>query len=315
MPFVKTTKSNAYFKRFQTKFRRRRIGKTDYYARKRMVCQALNKYGIPKYRLVSRITQHKVIAQIVYSMQKGDFCICQANSKELQKLGGLETGFTSYPAAYATGLLLARRLLEKLGMANLFGGVTEADGKDYDVSADPNCVKLSRKPFKAILDIGLQRSTVGNRVFGVLKGACDGGLHIPHSIKKYPGYSYDKDSKKGEYNAEFHCDRIFGCHIDEYMTHLKEKSEDEYQKQFRLWDKCLKTSKSENVEALFTKLHEKIRSSPKQIKAKHDKKKVNYTDKNKTLIKTSTGTYLKNRRLTYAQKKANLQTKLDMIKN
>merc|ERR1712048_678348 len=81
MPFVKRTKTNAYFKGFQTQFRRRREAKTDYYARKRMVTQDLNKYGAPKFRLVARITNAKVIAQIVYSMQKGDFCVTQATSE------------------------------------------------------------------------------------------------------------------------------------------------------------------------------------------------------------------------------------------
>ena len=37
MAFVKVIKNKAYFMRFQTKFRRRRQGKTDYYARKRLV--------------------------------------------------------------------------------------------------------------------------------------------------------------------------------------------------------------------------------------------------------------------------------------
>ena len=37
--YVKVVKNKAYFKRFQVKFRRRREGKTDYYARKRLVIQ------------------------------------------------------------------------------------------------------------------------------------------------------------------------------------------------------------------------------------------------------------------------------------
>ena len=50
MPFVKIVKNKAYFKRFQVKFRRRREGKTDYFARKRLVVQDKNKYNTPKYR-------------------------------------------------------------------------------------------------------------------------------------------------------------------------------------------------------------------------------------------------------------------------
>lgn len=53
MPFSKERKSPQYFSRFQVAPRRRREGKTDYYARKRLVAQAKNKYASPKYRLVS----------------------------------------------------------------------------------------------------------------------------------------------------------------------------------------------------------------------------------------------------------------------
>jgi len=35
--FIKVVKTKAYYKRFETKFRRRREGKTDYYARKRLI--------------------------------------------------------------------------------------------------------------------------------------------------------------------------------------------------------------------------------------------------------------------------------------
>ncbi len=54
MPFVKVQKTKAYFKRYQVKFRRRREGKTDYRARKRLITQDKNKYNSPKYRLVVR---------------------------------------------------------------------------------------------------------------------------------------------------------------------------------------------------------------------------------------------------------------------
>jgi len=37
MAFVKLVKNNAYYKRYQTAYRRRREGKTDYYARKRLI--------------------------------------------------------------------------------------------------------------------------------------------------------------------------------------------------------------------------------------------------------------------------------------
>ena len=37
MGFIKSLKTKAYYKRYQTKFRRRREGKTDYRARRKMV--------------------------------------------------------------------------------------------------------------------------------------------------------------------------------------------------------------------------------------------------------------------------------------
>ena len=41
-------------------------GRTDYYARLRMVIQDKNKYASPRYRLVVRITNRTVICQIVH---------------------------------------------------------------------------------------------------------------------------------------------------------------------------------------------------------------------------------------------------------
>jgi len=314
MPFVKTTKTNAYFKRFQTQFRRRRESKTDYYARKRMVTQDLNKYGAPKFRLVARITNAKVIAQIVYSMQKGDFCVTQATSVELSKWG-LTTGFTSYAAAYATGLLVARRILSKYGLANLFKGVSSVDGNDYDVSADAEAVKQDKRPFKAILDIGSTNASTGNRVFGVLKGACDGGLHVPHSVKKYPGYVREEGSKKGVYTAEVHKDRIFGCHIDEYMDKLKNESEDDFNKQFSKWNKCLTDAKVDSCEDLFIKIHEGIRADPLYTKKNRTQKPPVYTDKRRTIIKGAKGKpYLRARKFTYDERKQALQMKINIAR-
>ena len=46
MGLVKVQKNKAYYKRLQTKYRRRREGKTDYYARRKLVSQDKNKYSI-----------------------------------------------------------------------------------------------------------------------------------------------------------------------------------------------------------------------------------------------------------------------------
>merc|ERR1712196_219101 len=147
-----------------------------------------------------------------------------------------------------------------------------------------------------------------------MKGACDGGLHIPHNIKKFPGFSKSDDNKKGEYVHEAHKDRIFGCHVDEYMDKLKEESTDAYNKQFGKWDKCLKKAKCETVEDLFTKIHESIRKDPSFKKVEHKKQPVKYSNKQKTLVKTSKGQYLREKRLTHAERKANVQMKIKIAR-
>lgn len=306
MPFVKLTKTKAYFKRYQTQYRRRREGKTDYYARKRMVYQDLNKYLAPRYRLVARITNSKVIAQIAFATLSGDKILCQADSRELQKWG-LKTGYTSYPAAYGTGLLLARRLLKQLNMGDMYKGAKTIDGQAYDVSGEANA---DRRPFKAVLDIGIRRPTVGNRVFAVLKGATDGGVHVPHSINKFPGFSKGDTKDKNAYDAETHRARIFGAHIDEYMDKLKEEGEEGYKKQFNKWDQTLKDAGVEGVEDLFEKVFEGIRNDPGKTKKKSFKPTLAYTDDRKTIAKVGAKSYKRDRRLTDQERKANIQKKI-----
>ena len=308
MVFVKVVKNKAYFKRFQTKFRRRREGKTDYLARKNMVCQDLNKFVAPKYRLVSRITNSRVIVQVVYSQLIGDKVLCQAESSEFKKWG-LTTGLTSYAAAYATGLLVARRLLAKLGMDKTYTGCEEIDGQDYDVSAHP-CD--SRRPFMAILDIGIRRPTIGNRVFAVMKGASDGGLHVPHSVKRFPGFK-KLENKKTLYNAEVHRDRIFGCHIDLYMEKFEET---ETNKQFKKWKQVLKENGVNCVEEMFEKIHDEIRKdSTRSKKTKKIQKKVKYEGKHGEVVVTEGGKkYRRDRKKTYEQRKADVEERINIVK-
>merc|ERR1712002_134263 len=53
------------------------------------------------------------------------------------------------------------------------------------------------------------------------KGAVDGGLDIPHSEKRFPGY--DNESKS--LNADVHRAHIFGQHVADYMRSLSEEDE------------------------------------------------------------------------------------------
>ncbi|CAI9156270.1 unnamed protein product [Rangifer tarandus platyrhynchus] len=129
MGFVKVVKNKAYFKRYQVKFRRRREGKTDYYARKRLVIQDKNKYNTPKYRMIVHVTNRDIIYQIAYARIEGDMIVCAAYAHELPKYG-VKAGLTNYAAAYCTGLLLAGRLLNRFGMDKIYEGQVEVTGDE-----------------------------------------------------------------------------------------------------------------------------------------------------------------------------------------
>lgn len=240
-------------------------GKTDYRARKRLISQDKNKYSSPKYRLVVRLTNKHVICQIVYSEIVGDKVMAYANSAELPRYG-LTAGLKNYAAAYCTGLLVARRLLTKLGLAEIYEGTLTSGDDDYSpevVSIKPGKrtyyvdeLDDDKNPFHAILDVGIITTSTGSRVFGALKGATDGGLDIPHSEKRFPGY--DRDSKK--YDADVHKERIFGEHVAEYMRYLIEEDATKYKTHFKEY--IAAEVEPDDVEELYQKVHQKIREDP-----------------------------------------------------
>ena len=123
---------------------------------------------------------------------------------------------TNWAAAYATGLLLARRTLVKLGLDDTFTGVEEVDGEFKLTEAAEGEDGEDRRPFKCHLDVGLHKTSTGARVFGAMKGASDGGLYIPHSSNRFPGF--DIESK--ELDAETLRKYILGGHVAEYMESL-----------------------------------------------------------------------------------------------
>ena len=104
---------------------------------------------------------------------------------------GLKVGLKNYAAAYCTGLLVARRLLQKVGLDDVYEGNTEVDGEVVSTEYDKKKyyvdeVDEDKRPFRALLDVGCRPTTTGCRVFGALKGAADGGLDVPHSEKRLP---------------------------------------------------------------------------------------------------------------------------------
>lgn len=325
MAFVKTVKTTAYFSRYQVKYRRRREGKTDYQARRRLIQQDKNKYESKKYRLCVRRTNRRIICQIIYATIQGDRVLCQADSQELKRFG-LEAGLTNYAAAYATGLLLARRLLTQLGMNDMYKGVEAADGEFFDVYEKG--INEDRRPFRALLDVGLVRTTTGNRVFGALKGAVDGGIHVPHNTKRFPGYHLEKKEaatgKRGKavvekgkvggaYNAKEHRDHIFGAHVQTYMDLLKKENKDRFKKQFNKWEANLTKAKAANLEALYKKVHAEIRKAPKRVVAAEKKPVRKQVTKAKGVLvqQNSKGKkWLRHFRLSNEERKARVVAKI-----
>jgi large subunit ribosomal protein L18 len=127
---------------YSLKFRRRRQGLTNYSHR-----LALLKSGKP--RLVVRVSNKYVLAQVVKTVKGQDSVVCQASSKELVK-HGWKHSFKNVPASYLTGLLVGR--------------------------------KCSLK--ELVLDGGVSKPS--QRVFAVLQGCLDAGKKVPHSDKALP---------------------------------------------------------------------------------------------------------------------------------
>uniref|UniRef100_A0A8C5LC68 Large ribosomal subunit protein uL18 n=1 Tax=Jaculus jaculus TaxID=51337 RepID=A0A8C5LC68_JACJA len=232
MGFVKIVKSKAYFKIYQ--------GKTDYYARKRLVVQDKNKYNTPQYRMTVCVTNRDIICQIAYAHIEGDMTVCAAYAHKLPKYG-VKVGLTNYAVAYCTGLLLACRLRSRFDEYN----VESIDGQPV--------------AFTCCLGASLARTTTGN------KGAVDGGLSIPHRTKRFPGY----DSESKEVNAEIHQKHIMGQNVADYMHCLMKEDEDAYKKQFSQY---IKNSLTPDMMEMYKKAYAAVRESPVCEKPKREVK-------------------------------------------
>lgn len=133
--------------RYHVEFRRRRLGKTNFRYRKKLVAS-----GLP--RAVVRCTSKNTTIQFINFELNGDTVVAAATTKELTKFGWTKaTGNT--PSAYLAGYLAGKRAAES--------GVS-----------------------KAVLDIGLKTPTKGSKVFAALKGMVDAGIDIPHGDEVLP---------------------------------------------------------------------------------------------------------------------------------
>ncbi|KAI5567800.1 hypothetical protein POPTR_013G128600v4 [Populus trichocarpa] len=169
-----------------------------------------------------------------------------------------------------------------LEMDEEYEGNVEATGEDFSVEpAD------TRRPFRALLDVGLVRTTTGNRVFGALKGALDGGLDIPHSEKRFAGFG--KDNK--QLDAEVHRKYIYGGHVAAYMRTLMEDEPEKYQSHFSEYLK--REIDADCMEALYKKVHAAIRADPTTKKSekeplkehkRYNLKKLTYEERKEKLV-------------------------------
>ena len=192
--------------------------------------------------------------QIVTSEITGDKVFCAAYGHELKRYG-IKHGLTNWASAYAVGLLIARRTLSKLKLDEDFVGVEEPDG-EFKLQEAVEIDDEERRPFKCFLDVGLKRTSTGARVFGAMKGASDGGLLIPHSESRFPGY----DVETKELEAETLRKYIYGGHVAEYMETLADDDEERYKGQFSGYidDEV----EADGLEELYTEAHKAIREDP-----------------------------------------------------
>jgi len=151
---------------------------------------------------------------------------------------GVKVGLTNYAAAYCTGLLCASRALNILGL----------DKTEFNAEEGP-------RKFRAYLDVGLRRTSTGAKIFAALKGAVDGGIDIPHSEKRFPGYNKEKDACDPEVLRK----HIFGGHVADYMRELSEGSE-KYKQQFSRF--IAAGISADSLEPMYQRAHEQIRQNP-----------------------------------------------------
>lgn len=156
-------------------------------------------------RLVVRKSNKNIQVQLIEYAPDGDKVLLTVRSGELKNFGW-NSNTSNIPSAYLVGLL---------------AGVKSKDKE-------------------AILDIGLQASIKGSRIFAVLKGASDGGLKINFSEEVVPS-----------------ADRIEGKHISGYAKEAK-KNMDLYNKRFSGYLK--NKLDAEKFKEYFEKTKEKILS-------------------------------------------------------
>ncbi len=151
---------------FTVPFRRKLEGRTHYKKRLKLLLS-------DKHRFVVRKSLNNLQVSVVEYSAQGDKILFTVDSRALAKLGWKGAN-GNLPSAYLIGMIAGKRAV---GI-----GIKEA-----------------------ILDLGLNDSVNGSRLYAALAGAVESGLVIPHDPKALP-------SKE----------RVCGEHIAKYAQSLKE---------------------------------------------------------------------------------------------
>lgn len=141
--------------------KRRRQNKTDYKSRFSLLQSGA-------VRLVIRKTNKFIIVQAIESKEAQDKILFGVTSKNLVENGWSDKyagSLKSVPAAYLTGMLMAKQLDKKQ---------------------------------KYIVDTGMARNVHGSRIYAAVKGLIDGGANINADKKAFPS----EDRLKGEHLDE-----------------------------------------------------------------------------------------------------------------
>merc|ERR1719464_526120 len=190
-----------------------------------------------------------------------------------------------------------------MGMDDTFKGKEELDGEDYHVEDEDS----ERRPFKCILDVGIRTTCVGARMWGALKGAVDGGLHVPHSNKNFPGYKpAEEKGQDAEYDAEAHKERLFGNHVKEYMEMLQEEDPTKYEAHFAKY--IAGGIDPDKMEDMYTDAHEKIKENPEFEPA--EKKEITHTKKGNHVTSSDGSEHVKTVKLSLKQRRAKVAAKI-----
>jgi large subunit ribosomal protein L18 len=146
-----------------------------------------------------KVSDQNVAAQVLNPTPTGDIVIASAHSRELAKQGW-KGGLNNLPACYLTGMLAARKALDK--------GVNSA-----------------------VLYIGKDHFT--SRVAACMKGIVDGGVNMPVSEESLPeqnrisgqhiaDYAGTLKENQAEYNSRFSGILKNGLNPEDYPSHFEE---------------------------------------------------------------------------------------------